>query len=261
MSILTKILVPFDSSPTSENALLYAIDFMQINKGSVLQLAHIKSAPEEEYDPKIHFERIMASIKNPPKIEVVFLTAEGALIDNLIKFQQEYDSDLIIMGTKGVERGAEDNLETNTSRLVLEADCAVIVVPQDYESFNIKKIALTIGDNPINEPKVLNVLLDISRTFDAKVFALTVDDPTSPHVAVNEKNEGTLDYYLESFYAVHSYPENEDMLEGIFDYVNKNEIDLLAILPRNHVESANASEGRLTKSLTLHSKVPVLAID
>ena len=76
-----------------------------------------------------------------------------------------------------------------------------------------------------------------------------------------ENTEELLEYYLEHFYAEHSFSKNEDVEEGIFDYINEKNIDMLAIIPRNHARNSVPSEGRLTKLLTLHSEIPVLTLD
>jgi hypothetical protein len=51
------------------------------------------------------------------------------------------------------------------------------------------------------------------------------------------------------------------VVEGIFSYVSKKDIDMITILPRNHAKKSEPSEGQLTQVLTQRSQVPVLAID
>ena len=68
-------------------------------------------------------------------------------------------------------------------------------------------------------------------------------------------------YYLENFYAEHTFTENEDIVEGIFHYAETHNIDMVAILPRHHAKHGVPSEGRLTKELVLQSKIPVLTIE
>jgi hypothetical protein len=75
-----------------------------------------------------------------------------------------------------------------------------------------------------------------------------------------ERNESLLKYYLEDFYAHHVFIENSDVTSGICDYVQEKEIDLISILPRNHVQNGTPSEGRLTRLLTLKTNTPLLTI-
>ncbi|NER15890.1 universal stress protein [Spongiivirga citrea] len=260
MNTITTILVPFNNSVTSEVALNYAINFSKNEEDITILLATIENGDVvPNYDPRVHFDRVISTYKRPPKVKVDFLTGKGDLINNLVELQIAKRADIIIMGTKGTSDS--DTAESNTSKLVLAADCPVIVVPKHIKTNSISKIALAIGAEPIDEPSSLNVLLDVSRRFGAQVHVLSIDNDSTNFSAIDEKTENTLEYYLESFYTKHAFPESSDILQGIFDYVNKNQIDLLAILPRNHIKKGEASKGKLTKLLTLHSQVPVLAID
>ena len=70
-----------------------------------------------------------------------------------------------------------------------------------------------------------------------------------------------LEYYFETLDYQYAFPQSTDIEKGIFDYVKKNNIDMLAILPRNHAKKIKPSEGRLTELLTLHTELPLLTID
>ena len=71
----------------------------------------------------------------------------------------------------------------------------------------------------------------------------------------------TLEYYLETLDYRHAFPQNTDIEQGIANYIREHDINLLAILPRNHAQKTEPSEGRLTKLLTLRTEIPLLAID
>ncbi|MDT0647776.1 hypothetical protein RM545_13835 [Zunongwangia sp. F260] len=38
-------------------------------------------------------------------------------------------------------------------------------------------------------------------------------------------------------------------------------IDMVAVMPNPHFENGEASEGKLTRHLTLHSEIPLLVLD
>ena len=77
----------------------------------------------------------------------------------------------------------------------------------------------------------------------------------------DEKNETTIQYYLENFYSEHVFIENPDVVDGILNYATLHNIDVITILPRNHTKHSQPSEGQLTELLVLHSPIPILAID
>ena len=261
MSVFTTILVPFNFTETSRGALDYATQFVGERENMKIVLAYIS----EDYDDntvKEKFSDIKKEYGPLLKQEIECVSMKGPLNDSLLKIKGEKKADLIIMGTFGT-LDMEDDEPTNTSNFVHEADCPVLVVPLDFEKFRIKKIAFVLGQEEIEDTKVLGILLDIARDFNAKVHVVTIENRPAVYgySEIDEKNENAIHYYLENFYAEHSFVENPDIVKGVLSYAEKKDIDLIAILPRNHAKHTVPSKGELTKMLTLHSELPVLAID
>ncbi|MBT8188059.1 MAG: universal stress protein [Croceitalea sp.] len=263
MSNIKKILVPFDYSEPAINALDYALNFAGYQRPIevvALQVTQKEMKDSEKVEANEEFKKIVKSLNKrthkPPRLVLL----SGDLIDTILKAQNDQKIELTIMGTMGDSQANE--ALTNASRLVLEAKGPVITVPYGCEITLPKQISLVLGKEEIERPKVLSTLLDIARMFNAKVHVLTIyKESIYKEEAVVESNEDTLEYYLEHFYAEHNFSKNEDIEKGILDYINDKGIELLAILPRNHAQKTKASEGRLTKLLTLHSTVPVLTLD
>lgn len=181
-------------------------------------------------------------------------------MDTILKAQQRHSADLIVMGTDGSEE-EEAQADSRTARLVLEADCPVLVIPVDVPDFRMKQIALALDENDFDDESALGVVHDLARWFGAKVHLLTINAQRNQLAAVDSSTENTLEYYLETLDYRHAFPENTDIEQGIADYIRAHDIDLLAILPHNHAKKTKPSEGRLTKLLTLRTQIPLLAID
>ncbi|WP_437371070.1 universal stress protein [Maribacter litoralis] len=259
MDKISTILVPFNFSRTSKKALDYAVDFVGTNKNMKIVLAFIS---EDQPTDKLaeDFEELLEKYKIKERMQ--WVSASGKVNDTLIDIQKKENADLIIMGTFGT-LSDEDTSMTNTSKMVLQADCPLLVVPYGMEKFKVKNIALVLGKEEIDDHKSLGVLLDVARKFNALVHVVTIENTPESYgySNIDVKNESTLAYYLENFYADHTFIENPDVVEGILSYVSKKNIDLITILPRNHAKKSTPSKGKLTQLLTLHSNVPILAID
>ena len=267
MSTIKKILVPFDFLEASYSALDYAMSFVGYDKPIsivALWVSEVKPTEHELEELYSRFTSTLNEIDRTTHLKPRLITRNGKLTDTILSTFKEEQFDLILMGTMGDEV-AEDAI-THTSRLVLEAEGPVLTIPFGTEAKPPQDIALVLGREEIEDTSVLELLLDISRLFNARVHVLTIykgsiyeEEMTGS--TSSEKNEETLEYFLEHFYEEHVFTKNQDVEKGIFDYVEEKNIDLLAILPRNHAEKTSPSEGRLTKLLSLHSKVPVLALD
>ncbi|MEM9868404.1 MAG: universal stress protein [Bacteroidota bacterium] len=263
MSTIQKILIPFDFSEASLNALEYAINFVGPNRETdilALYVGVLPSSEKEEKELDENFKKVLGSFSVKTKNTPVFSSVSGNVIETILVTQVNQKVDLIIMGTMGDK--TTDEAITHTSKLVLEANCPVLSVPYGCEIAQPKQIALLVGKEEIEDKEVLQMLLTIARTFDTKVHVLTIyKESVYAEEAMVDRTEHLLEYYLEHFYMEHSFNKNEDIEQGILNYINAKNIDVLAILPRNHSVAGTPSEGRLTKLLTLHSEIPVLTLD
>ena len=262
MEKIKTILVPFDFSSISQKALDYTIDFIGMDNDIKILLAHIS---QEENTSAIEkaFQEVQDNSKAVFRGTMTWVIRKGTLTEALLDIQKSETVDLVVMGTSG-EEGKHMLKVNNTSKLAVEIDnCSVIAIPDQETEFGINKIALVLGKEKIADRSVLETLLRITRRFNAKVVVLTIQNEEGiyGYSENDESNENLLEYYLEGFYSHHAFIENPDILEGIADYAEQNEIDMIAVLPRNHAEGNKQSKGLLTKELTMSSKVPVLAID
>ncbi len=259
MDKISTILVPFDFSDSAKRALDYAVDFVGRDDDIQILLAHISGHGNFKLLPE-NFPELVKKYKPLLKNKLDWTIQGGTLTEALLNIQKTYKIDLVIMGTSGSDK---DGKGTNTSALVRKADCPVLVVPKGHGDFQIKRIALVLGRKEIDDTECLGTLLEFARRFNAQIHVLTVENESGPYgySKEEEKNENTIEYYFENFYAERVFIKNDDLVDGIMTFASKRDLDLIAILPRNHTKHTAPSEGQLTQMLALHSKVPVLAID
>ncbi len=246
-----------DFSEISDNALRYISGLIKESPKTEVLLLHIDTNEEDISESEQQKLAQLAQAWSHSIPSSQYWIEKGNVVDTIMKVQAEQRADIIVMGTHGSQ---EVDKETITSQLVLEADCPVLVIPENLQGFNIRNIALALGENSIDNSGGLQTLHDIARAFNATVHILTVNrNGGTP--SVRQENQELLEYYLESLLYFHAFPRNTDIEAGISDYIKEQDIDMLAILPRNHTRSTTPSEGRLTKLLTMHTKVPLLTID
>lgn len=260
MEKIKTILVPFDFSKPAKNALDYAVNFVGSSKDMHIKLVYVDKDEDASF-LEADFKKIRQTYGKNLKSPMTWVLGRDTLTNAILKAREMYKADLIIMGTAGATEVTETG--SHTSELVLEADCPVLVIPHTEGEFRIAHIALVLGRDEIDDAQVLATLLNVARRFNARVHVLTIENEPGSYgySEIDEKNERLLEYYLESFYADHTFIENPDVVEGITEFAAEKEIDMIAILPRNHAKKGDPSKGRLTQILTLKSKTPILAID
>lgn len=263
MKKINKILVPYELTGVSESALEFAINFCKSDYDKEIHVLHNLSDGAQDATKEIATSVENISKKLPSfrgKIEIIF--SQGVLNQEILSAQKKKDIDLIVMGTNNQGKFSHED-GSNTSSLVLEADCPVAVIPNVQKDFKLKKIGLVIDRREIEDQNTLNLLLAIAQRFDSKVQVLTIfsDEKEFEKDYDDEKIEDVLEYNLGSFYESHAFRKSDDLLEAILGFAKEKDIDLLTILPRNHSVKGTPSEGRLTKLLTLKTDIPLLTID
>lgn len=261
MDKISTILVPFDFSKSAKRALEYAVAFVGRDDDIQIVLAHISGHGNFMLSPE-NFPKLEEKYRRVLKNKLKWTIQGGSVTQALLDIQKTKKIDLVIMGTLGTNKDGNAE-QTNTSKLALEADCPVLVVPNGHRDFQLKRIALVLGKEEIDDTEDLGALLEVARRFNAKVHVVTIKNRQGSYgySEEEEKNEKAIEYYLENFYSERVFINNEDVVDGILAYASNHDIDLVAILPRNHTKRSEPSSGQLTQLLTLHSKVAILAID
>ena len=263
MNRIHHALIPTNFSPCARAAFHYAQQLAIDDSTFALTVLHVPHRPPDEAEREALRQRFADMQQSlPPRLQATsqFIIQEGDLISTILATQQEQDIDLIVMGTDGSDE-EEAQADSRTARLVLEADCPVLVVPIEAQTFRMKQIALALGEQAIDDESSLGVVHDFARWFGAKVHLLTINAGGGIPSEVDAATANTLEYYLQTLDFRHTFAENTDIEQGITHYIQENDIDLLAIFPHNHAQKTQPSEGHLTKLLTLRTQVPLLAID
>ncbi|CAN5368150.1 hypothetical protein BH23BAC1_BH23BAC1_31440 [soil metagenome] len=258
MKSFKNILIPIDFSGSAQNAVQYALTIFK-NHSVEIDFIYVNSTDKNLENKEIQkkFEEFdNKHLKHVPFI-YRFTLVEGELIPELTNAVSKFGSDLMIMCTMGREDPSE---LSNTSSMICQVDCPVIVVPQKYTNHQIKNIGYANDYKEIKAASVLEPIWDFALNFKAKVFLFhIVPDKKAMPVPVTTV-EDTLDYYLESLEHEYMYVSNEDVDHAINECIREKKIDLLVVLSRAHGKNKLDSEGKLITHLSRHSSIPILTL-
>jgi len=255
MDSIDKILVPFDFSEASLNALEYVRLFAdKLPKVEIVAL-YVSSMEIAQVDrDKLQgdFDKVLGSVPFKGS-RPVFQTTTGNVTDRILSEQRSGGAALIVMGTMGDK--VTDEAITNTSRLVLDARCPVLAIPYGCPIKDPVNVALILVGKSKTMKQMPAPLLVLAKIFGSKLHLLTKtrESESGERLTLLPNNP-------EPFYEVPPIDREGDMEEEILKYIHKAKVDLLAIVPENHAEDSTPSQGRLTKLLTLHAEIPILSL-
>ena len=270
------ILVPTDFSKASENALNYAVEIAKRTQATLV-LFHVFQIPvvpaetpitlpydEIEKDATDSLKKLRESIilKNGNKINVQYECKLGFIAEEIKLISEKNQVDLIIMGMEGAGFLTEKIIGSVTTSLINKAKCPVMIIGNEVKFKSIKKIVLASDYNEIKNKSVLKPLKELANLFKSHVYVLNVVKPElSPISSTAKAAEGIkLSHLLEDVEHSFHYSENENVIDGINNFVALKQIDILVMIPRVHTALHNLFIEPQTKQMAFHTQIPLLTI-
>ncbi len=272
---MKKILVPTDRSENANHALNYALN---VFKGEEVEFMLFQSfdIPTYTADMPVPIDTLGADELNRILEEDIsglrkkyaesgfsFSTVveQGSLTMNIEQLVDDLNIDLIVMGTKGASGIAAAVIGSNTADVIQAATCPVLAIPDSADTSALPTNVLFASDNKgLSDSNVISVLLDIAKKYSSHVHIMNVLDE-GKMTSVDEAVEGLkLDHILENLEHTFHFENSNDKAQAIENYLNTHNIDLLAVIPRKNNFFDAIFHRSVTRKLTLHTKVPLLAM-
>ncbi len=270
------IIIPTDFSPVATNAMHYGLEMARSVNASLL-LFHAYQVPVSYSDVPIILVSVDELKKSAEerletlKKEVEHITSGAVKIyteavmgnfsDELENICQKITPFAVVMGSKG-SAGIERVLfGSNTLAAIKHITWPVIAVPPGKTYGNgIQKIGFACDFRNIVETTPAAAILEIVKAFDAELHVLNVDyhdkhfKPDTPEQSV------MLHTLLESAKPEYHFIEHRDVEDGINEFADKNNLDLLITIPKKHKLLEGLFHRSSTKELIVQSHVPVMCI-
>ena len=271
------ILFPTDFSETSRNALAYAVD-LAAHVGAKIMMFHAyheipvaqgvapddfldRMRAEKEALARERFEEYEAEAiaRAGSDVELIPMLESGRAYEKILEVAQNEQIDMIVMGTRGIASQSQHIFGSLTTRIIEAADCPVFAVPEGVTFQPIQHI-LYASNFEEADFAILDRLLDIADLFKAQV--------SCAHVYAGDEDWAQLDrtfferlYHLEREYDQLKFFtfNHRNVINGLHRFVAANKVDLLTMLTHRRDAMHHALEESLTRKMTLHTEVPLLA--
>lgn len=276
MSHLRHILVPTDFSEAANNSLQYAIELAGRMEGARLLLLHSFHVPvttvettyvadqailleQTEQRARQEMEALKENYLQPSGIPYASRIEVGPTMESINKLIEEEGIDLVVMATYKASK--LERLLGNLPEYALgHCKAPLLLVPDKASYHPLRKLAFATDLKHYEREEVLHRLSYLAAAFQAHVVILNVHtgkeelsgEERQELEHIRQEFQG-LDYHLELI-------EGEDAEEGILEYVEEQDVDMLVAIPRNHSFFEDLFRSSVSKKLALHTRVPMLAI-
>ena len=270
------IIIPTDFSPVATNAMHYGLEMARSVNASLL-LFHAYQVPVSYSDVPIilvsvdelkksaeeRLETLKKEVEHISSGSVKIYTEAvmGNFSDELENICQKINPFAVVMGSKG-SAGIERVLfGSNTLAAIKHITWPVIAVPPGKTYGNgIQKMGFACDFRNIVATTPSAAILDMVKAFNAELHVLNVDyhdkhfKPDTPEQSV------MLHTLLESANPEYHFIEHRDVEDGINEFADKNNLDLLITIPKKHKLLEGLFHRSSTKELIVQSHVPVMCI-
>lgn len=266
---MNRILVPFDFSHNSRNALAYAANLAKLAKAALIvfhaydraailegmTLEGTKEGMEKErHHLQKHYE-LPASV-------VSTLICEGELLDEVSDFLQENKVDLVVMGTRGASGLQEVLVGSRTVSLLAEIDTPMLVIPESAEFGRLRNILLCSDLKEVEDDNNLDLVKELALLFGSAVRVAHVEAgdevPTYEQELERKREKGIFSPEVEVTY---KRIKGKTVLEGIRYYLDlKNDNDLVVMVNRKHGFVDSLFRVNHTHKMAYHTTLPLLVL-
>lgn len=195
-------------------------------------------------------------------LDIDYIARSGALVSQIPPVVREFGVDMVVMGTKGASGLKEMFIGSNTLEVIHLTHCPVLAIPEKAQNNKVDKIAMATDLKKVAEAKQLLPLFDMARICRASIEFVHIirdedksnSDERAAQLAILEEMAGDIPT------SVH-LSTNNDIIDGLSDYIDELKPDMLAMLSRKHSLFERLFQKSITNKLSFRTKIPLLVLD
>lgn len=269
------LIVPTDFSPVSDNALKYAMD-MAVTMNANIMLVNVYQLPISYSEvPLVTIsldelrkisENKLAEVKDNVlkitnnKIKVYTESRLGDVseeVKNLVDTLQPFG---VVMGTRGVSGAGRFFLGSNSLSVIEKIGVPVFIVPPGASFKPIKRIGLATDLRDVVDSTPVGAIRELVNFFNADLHVLNVDFERRHFTAYTPEESLKLETLLMGLNPIYDFIEKKDVDEGLIEFAEKKEFDLIVSFPKKHSLLERVFEKSTTRELIHHTHIPLMCV-
>jgi nucleotide-binding universal stress UspA family protein len=267
------IIIATDFSSSALNAAKYGVKMAEVVKADVLLFNTYEVIPNygeiiidiNVDDLKRDSENDMLSLKSElqkstsASVKINTDVRLGILSDELNTLCERIHPYAVVMGTQGKTAAERIFFGTHAITAMKHLAWPLITVPPTASFSTIKKIGVMYDfENEVDQHFIEEIKL-LAHDFDATIHILNAakeDEFDADYVLLS----GRLEKMLAPFKVKFNFITSDNVNKGIIDFADKNNIDLLIVMPKYHNLLEKIVFKSHAKQMVLHSHVPLMAL-
>jgi nucleotide-binding universal stress UspA family protein len=212
-------------------------------------------------DAKKSLSRLQKQLINKTngKLNIKTEISAGVFFNELKSVCEKIKPYAVVMGSQGTTAAERVFYGGHTIYAMNHLKWPLITVPPGAGFSQIKKICLACDLDEVVESTPIDEIKRLVNDFQAELHVINSGKKEPPRAGTVFES-GMLQEMLVSLSPQYHFINNENIDEGIINFVEKNKIDLLIALPKSKGLLKKIVHKSVSKQLILHSHVPIIAM-
>lgn len=270
---MKKILVAVDFSEASRAASEYAATLAKAF-GAEIYLLHVflETAPateapiawrlssadlDQEKDERVKEEIDFLRLRH--KVNVTGYARIGYKSNTINELARNLPADLVVVGMK--KDAAENIFRSTVITTVRKIKTPVLIVPEGIVFSPIKHVVLAEDFNEVRDESCYNLLFDLLDRFDASLEVLHVEKRGAEKSSPDTPGRLQLGKVLSKVSFLYEEVENDDVDNGIQEFVGSHPADLLVMIAHQHTMIERMMEEDFVKEMAYKTRLPLLVLE
>jgi len=264
---MNTIIVPTDFSRNAQVALDFAINIanhfdakihlihsyeVHSRAGMMISLRdYIRTDAEESLGSEV--SRVKTHLLRHTALEAKAI--EGNPVDLICTYAEQFKADLIVMGTKGASGLKKIFMGSITAGLIDQAKNPVMAIPEEATYRPFQKITLALDITDSNTIESMRLLMDLSKAYKSILNILHVEKKNAEATQPPEAG-----FYCPPIPHAYYTIENNNVLEGIDEFLNQHQTDLLVMIHNERKLLDRIFNKSKSKEKAMNTTLPLLVI-
>ena len=269
------IIVPVDFSKVAHNAYLFARELAGFLKYKI-KVVHVYGGELDAMEllalqaGDTPFNYLLNKLNNfveetsnkgnvMTKVDVAVEILEGKVVKNIVELSKDDKTAMIIAGTEGHYNWLEQLSGSITSALAQKAHCPVILVPKGAQFTKFDNM-LYASDFSSTDEKMITKFVNFAKQFDSSVHFIHIADEDDIDFSAVE--DSVFNFLFKDGDPTFSFNmvsiEGVDVINGLNQYAEENEIDLIVLVNRHRAIVDNLLGLSTTRQLAMDTNFPLM---
>jgi len=288
-NIVKRILVPVDYSECSRFACRYAIK-IACKLGADLRILHAYYTPAFELielagtvntqsqlreDVTVNLDKteretadnLVNDLKEyindtcKGKVFIDYEVVPGVPEDEILRYSESYEPDLIIMGTHGKGSGMNAIIGSVTAAVIGRTDFPVMAIPEKYTFVGEENVNNILYITEFDESDFLSLkkLISLTEQLDLNIHCAHIGEDLKSWDRI--KMDGLMEYFRKSYNKTqvdYSFLNQNNLLVDIDKLVAEKKINIISITSSRKNIFEKLFRPNITKTLFYHTSIPLL---